>query len=432
MPSLRNTLRGLVLSVLSWASLFVHAADIYPFSYDSGALSYVVIEGRIEQGDFDKFIRLVKDGQGRVQGVVLFSPGGDFEEAIKIGRALRSLDLGSMVPSRDNRGAPQCTTFMNMTPTPKDPKNCIAASAAFFIHVGAVTRSGLHLVVHRPYYSSKAFGQLSEPAAKKAFDSLQEKSRLYMDEMGVPKRVQEDVLGTASDQGLVLDDTTVRTHFLGDLPYYHEWMRNKCATLDDDEEQRNAQYVQRFLKNRDMSKAALTPDESRDYTALQAKEKQARNCQVAVGKERRLAAYEKYFGAKPNDSAGYAFNAWPDQVKFLGRRLDDIMNEERVTEEKFMGGRTLTRKASGSYPYMLIYDSKSNPGIAAEISILSFPNPSKDFNDKLAQSISGAWGKPTFDTGTEKTWNSTNFQATLNTDMKSGDGTSTVLHMLAK
>ena len=38
----------------------------------------VVIEGEIRKGDFNRFIRLVKAGQGRVGTVYLFSQGGDF------------------------------------------------------------------------------------------------------------------------------------------------------------------------------------------------------------------------------------------------------------------------------------------------------------------------------------------------------------------
>ena len=298
-----------LLSVVPIAPAF--AADIYPYNYSTGSLRYVVIEGRIEVGDFEKFIRIVKEGQGQVRTVALFSAGGDFEEGIKIGRALRALEMDSMVPSRDDRGAPQCG-FTDVIPTPKDPKNCTAASAAFFIHIGAVMRGGLYMVVHRPYYSSKAFGQLSEKDGKKAFDSLQERSRVYMEEMGVPKRVQEDVLGTASDNGLVLDDTTVRTFFLGELPYYHEWMRNKCAKLDDDEAQRSAQYNARLLRNRDISKIVLSPDEFRDLRVLQGKEDQERKCKIAAGKARALDAYERYFGVKPNDMTGYVFPPVPE------------------------------------------------------------------------------------------------------------------------
>lgn len=294
---------SLLLATSVWAACgLAAAADIYPYNYDNGSLRSVVIEGRIEQGDFEKFIRIVREGQGQIWGIALFSPGGDFEEAIKIGRALRALDLNSLVPSRDDRGAPLCG-FSDVMPKPKDPKNCVAASAAFFIHIGAMSRNGLHLIVHRPYYGSKAFGQLSEQDAKKAFDVLQENSRAYMEQMGVPKRVQEDVLGTASDNGLVLDETTVRTYFLGDLPYYHEWMRNKCSKLDDEEQPRLTEYRNRYLRNRDMSKLVLNADEYRDLKKLKAKEKQESDCQIAASKERRLAAYERYFGAKPDDAS---------------------------------------------------------------------------------------------------------------------------------
>jgi hypothetical protein len=42
-----------------------------------------------------------------------------------------------------------------------------------------------------------------------------------MAEMGVPKHVQEDVLGTPSERTLLLDEQTIETFFSGGLPYLH-------------------------------------------------------------------------------------------------------------------------------------------------------------------------------------------------------------------
>lgn len=407
------------------------AADIYPFTYGTGSLRDVVIEGRIEAGDLDRFLSVVKDGQGQVRTVVLFSAGGDFEEAMKIGRALRKLEMTSIVPARNDRGEPLCG-YTEVIPKPKDPHNCTAASAAFFIHIGSVMRSGLYLVVHRPYFASRDFGQLSESDAKRAFDALQEKSRLYMDEMGVPKRVQEDVLGTASDKGLVLDNATVRTHFLGELPYYHEWMRNKCAVLDEDESRRNSEYRARLLSNCDMRKLVITPEEMRDFQALQAKEKREADCGISAGKARAMEAYAQFFGSKPSDSSGYAFEAWPAQLAYLGKPMDDLLAGEKMEQETMMGRRILTRPAGAAGPYLLIYDSPGTPGVAYKLSAISAPNPTPEFNDKLLSALEVAWSKAQSTTATVKTWLTPAFEASLDTGMRSGDGVSTVLHLRSR
>ena len=69
----------------------------------------------------------------------LLSPGGDFVEAMKIGRT--ALGMGSVVPGRNSSGQLFCYDGS----IPRTPANCTAASAAFFIHVGAVERACLYL-----------------------------------------------------------------------------------------------------------------------------------------------------------------------------------------------------------------------------------------------------------------------------------------------
>src|ERR1700722_10779075 len=193
----------------------------------------LIIEGPIESGDYDHFLKVVKDNQGKLADVYLLSPGGDFVEAMKIGRALRALELGSMVPGRNSAGQPVCSDPISASigGVPRNPANCTAASAAFFIHVGAVERYGLYLVVHRPSFPPEQFAKLTESQAQAAFDALQRDARAYMTEMGVPPQVQEQVMGTPPDKGVVLDDKTVRNYFIGEITYQQEWRHAKCAQL---------------------------------------------------------------------------------------------------------------------------------------------------------------------------------------------------------
>ncbi len=205
--------------------LGTHAAEMRLLVRDN--YRSLIIEGPIESGDYEHFLKVVKDNQGKLADVYLLSPGGDFVEAMRIGRALRALELGSMVPGRNSAGQPVCSD----DDVPRNPANCTAASAAFFIHVGAVERYGLYLVVHRPYFAPEQLAKLTESQAQAAFDALQRDARAYMTEMGVPPQVQEEVMGTPSDKGVVLDDKTVRNYFVGEIPYQKEWRHAKCAQL---------------------------------------------------------------------------------------------------------------------------------------------------------------------------------------------------------
>lgn len=205
------------LATLSSVSIEAIAADIRPVIRGAGSYREIVIEGPITPGDFETFIKIIRENQGQISGVTLYSPGGDFYEAMKIGRALRTSQLHSQAPMRDASGRPTCDDDFSK---PTDKKNCTCASAC-----GGTHKGGTFLAVHRPYFEKGEFGNLPEAEAKKAFDALQDSARDYMLEMGVPKHIQEDVLGTPSDRALILDEKTIKTYFWGGLPYLDEWKK---------------------------------------------------------------------------------------------------------------------------------------------------------------------------------------------------------------
>lgn len=267
-----------------------YAADVRPFISGAGDFRAIVIEGIIEPGDYERFIGIVKENQGKVSGVWLFSPGGDFTEAMNIGRAMRALELSSQVPVRSPSGRPSCDDSL-LGLQPKDPKNCNAASAAFFIHIGAVHRGGTYLAVHRPVYASSSFGNLSQTDARAAFESLQLKARKYMQEMGVPPHIQEEVLGTPSDKALVLDDKTIKTHFWGKAAYRDEWVKNKCSRMTNAERSQSEAFSRRLLLPRNHPQADLSKSEMEELKRLHSKQDEELQCAVAIDRQIRLEAY---------------------------------------------------------------------------------------------------------------------------------------------
>jgi len=76
-------------------------------SEPGGGLRSIVIEGEIMKGDYERFIKEIKQHNGKISKVYIFSPGGNFSEAIKIGRAIRKLELTTVVPSQSEDGQPQ-------------------------------------------------------------------------------------------------------------------------------------------------------------------------------------------------------------------------------------------------------------------------------------------------------------------------------------
>lgn len=399
-----------------------NAADIRPFISGSGSYRAIVIEGNIEPGDFETFVRIAKENQGKVSGVHIFSPGGDFYEAMKIGRAVRALELSSQVPMRGPTGRPVCEDD-GFGPKPKDPNNCTCASAGFFIHIGAIHRGGTYLAVHRPYFAKGKFGDLSQADAQKIFDALQESAHAYMLEMGVPKHIQEDVLGTPSERALVLDEKTVKTYFWGALPYRHEWKKNRCTKLSELEAQRAEDYSRRLLRARSASDADLSKSEWNDLTALQKKQDEERRCDIEIEKQSRIDAYARYFGIKPTDYAEQNFSKWGDGAKYLGRQFYELQAEERFDEEKFAGSSFLKRAATANAPAISLSDSRARQKVVAWISMVSTPNPSPEYTQRLVQSLESAWGKRSGGNGTTKwLWDKKEFSAKLTYEPVSAEG----------
>lgn len=281
---------------------YIIAADIWIFEHHSGSYNEIVIEGIVEEGDFDRFIELAWRQQGKLNGVRTFSSGGDFYEAMKIGRAIRKLELVSSVPhhERDSWGRPSCEPPMEgLFPRPKDSRNCTCASACFFVHLGGSSRMGTYLAVHRPYFAVGRFGSLPSSEAKLVFDKLQEEARNYMIEMGVPAHIQEDVLATPSSRTMVLDENVVRTHFLGSVPYYEEWLRNKCSRVSRDDEARLSQYAKVLQEYRSRpTDRRLSPEELEDYRSIKRMKNQELTCKIVAIDEQRMEAYKEYFNKR--------------------------------------------------------------------------------------------------------------------------------------
>jgi hypothetical protein len=410
-----------VLYVFTFSSLFVPvmAADVRPFISGSGSYRAVVIEGDIGRGDFETFVRIVRENQGKISGVYIFSPGGDFYEAMKIGRALRALELSSQVPMRDPSGQPSCEDD-GFTPVPNDPKNCTCASACFFVHIGGVHRGGTFLAVHRPYFGKGEFGKLSQADARKTFDALQNGARDYMQEMGVPKHIQEDVLGTPSDRALILDEKTVKTYFWLELPYRHEWTKNRCSRLSESETERVKNYSRRLDRARNASPVgqfkpdALSKTEWADLGALQQKQKEELDCGVTIDRQSRADAYEKYFGRKSTDYGNHDFAKWSEATKYLGKRFYELLSEERFEEKKFAGSSSLKRAATASAPAISLSDSDPKPKVVTRVSLVSTPNPSPEFTQRLVKTLKDAWGRTSGGNGTsEWVWDKKEFSARL-------------------
>jgi len=388
----------------------------------AGTDRQLVIEGEIETGDFQKFLDAIKKNQGQISTVWIFSQGGDFQEAMKIGRAMRALELASMVPTRNKFGKPQCDSEVAH---PSNPAYCIAASAGFLMHIGGVWRGGSYIIVHRPYFERKNFRELSEAQAQVKFAALQAEAASYMSEMGVPAQIQEQVLATPSDGRFVLDEATVKTWFWGDLPARHEWLVAKCSGMSHGDRTKLD-----LLRNRLSGKVGndFTSQEEADLKRLDQLDLQEESCRIPLTESSRIAAYERYFQVKANVDAGRQFGAWVSAANDLGLDFSDIIEKNGFVEKPFPDRSCLERAATAHSPMVMEFDGPRAVGVVSKISVFSAPNPSKQYEAQLLDALNKSWGTSKASHGLPMVWQRDAFVATLS-HQDSAEGESLVLQI---
>lgn len=422
---LRPTVLASLVALLVLHPSDAHAASIWPFVSGTGSYRAIVIEGEITAGDAETFLRIVREHGGRINGVYLYSPGGDFFEALRIGRAIRALELTVSVPSRTNSGNPDCEWPFDGLPKPRDQRNCTAASAAFFIYLAGVHRSGLFLAAHRPTFVGTRLGTLSQSEASRAVAAMMDSARTYMSEMGTPLHIQDRVLSTQPAQAWIVEESVIRQFLMGPIPSRAEWLKARCEKLQPQQRDRLERFRQMVVGRQTVPSA-----DTADYARLRRLDDEERGCQVEAGREARVEAFERVFGeAAGDDTRSHLFSRWPEAVRYLGKAFHELTAEERF-EESSMGSLSfLERPATANAPLILLSDSRVRPRVVSSISLLSTPNPSSQFIARTVEELESSWGPAHSANAALKrwTWDHSSFTATLILDTPAVDGRHLVL-----
>src|SRR5262249_8120296 len=122
------------------------------------------IRGQIQKGDYEKVRALYGTSFRTMTILYLLSPGGDAEEAMRIGRLLRKYLTSAWAPARFSTGEgylPGQTFQCRGT-------ECVCASACALIWFGAVDRFGV-VGLHRPRIDDPKFKSLPPADAAKMY-----------------------------------------------------------------------------------------------------------------------------------------------------------------------------------------------------------------------------------------------------------------------
>ncbi|MDA7425409.1 COG3904 family protein [Thalassococcus lentus] len=140
------------------------------------------LEGAITAGDADRIITQIEDSAEAPQQLVLQSPGGAVDEALRLGRYLRARSIETAVLSGE-----------------------ICYSACPYLLAGGPTRdieTGASIGVHQ-----HAFGENTFLPAFLAVEDIQRgqgEVMIYLSEMGIDPMVMSHALGTPADEIYIL------------------------------------------------------------------------------------------------------------------------------------------------------------------------------------------------------------------------------------
>ena len=163
------------------------------------------LSGQIVKGDYDKVAAFLRAHHPFLVSFTLNSPGGDADEAMRIGRLFRKYLI---------------TTFNGDT----------CASACALIWFGGVERLGT-VGVHRPQINDPMFRGLSPAEASTAYRRALAMIAAYLDEMEVPKSIIELMVATSSNDIRWVD--SLYNIELYRPPSIAEWADASCGSSAD-------------------------------------------------------------------------------------------------------------------------------------------------------------------------------------------------------
>jgi hypothetical protein len=183
-----------------------------------------LLRGEIVKGDYQR-VRSFMANYGPTD-FTLVSPGGDVDEALKIGRLFRKHLVLAEAPYRKADGSIWIYGLDRMAPC--RGQNCTCASACALIWFGAVEREGI-VGLHRPYIDDPMFAGLAPAEASIRYRQMLDSVVSYLSEMEVPKSIIESMTATGSGDIRWLDMIDEGLHR---PPSIAEWVGASCGRSD--------------------------------------------------------------------------------------------------------------------------------------------------------------------------------------------------------
>lgn len=191
------------------------------------------ILGEIVKGDYEKFLTFYRPNHPFLEQVALDLPGGNADEAIKIGQLFRKYLITAVSPSQLTVGNGLTLSYSYRTGKLElcDGPDCMCASACALIWFGAPDRSG-RIGLHRPRTDDRAFKSLAPADAAVAYKQMLQRIVSYLEAMETPRPLIDAMVSTSSAEIRWFEDKTAEDR----APSFAEWVDASCGRLLSPEE----------------------------------------------------------------------------------------------------------------------------------------------------------------------------------------------------
>lgn len=208
---------GSFFSSVAFAAEFRRLCDLEDIR---GMQCTISMTGEIKKGDARRLINILTSDparRGEDRFLLLDSPGGDIDEAIRVGEVVKSAML--------------ITTLVRVADYDNEEKSvkrrCV--SACFLVFLAGAERKALwgELGVHRPYFDPQVYKNLSPLEIAKAQERIEEAVRRYSKSHGVSDSLIERMMAHSSRQAYWLTSREKQA-LEGEQSWYQEIMIATC------------------------------------------------------------------------------------------------------------------------------------------------------------------------------------------------------------
>jgi hypothetical protein len=277
----------------------VPAADI---KVSDHPLYNVILEGTIVPGDYDKLHRLIDENcplktwnASCPREIYLASQGGSVTEAIRIGRLVRTLRLGTEVPEDLRADVRQGIIGALKL---RDPEvNYLCASACFFIAVAGIERSPTTAIakpilgVHLPFMTDADLKTLSANQVITSTTQVRTIVEAYLKEMGVPSKYADLMFSIPKDEIRWITAAEYEADFAGIASELRDWLNARCDKRTEVEKGLNEMFDAKIMRG-----DKLNPEEKVLLRAMGEKLKVQVQCEGTLKDNMRGDAWKAYRG----------------------------------------------------------------------------------------------------------------------------------------